>query len=276
MPAETVPAETVPAETFPAETVPARSGPAPAMLAKITLMEFRLFVRDIVGPALIVVLPIALLLGFGLMPGGTRASKDLAGQSAAEYIASIDVGLVLVVLGFTILPSVISDYREKGVLRRLGTTPVRPSRLLLAQLLIYSVSALLVVALVVVFGNAVFGTPIPERSGYFVLAVLLGMGALFGIGLVVAAVAPSGKAGSAIGMALFFPSMLLGGVYIPREKEAAAMRAIGDYTPLGATLKTVRDSWQGLDPHPAQLAALAAYAVVAIAAAVRLFRWESK
>lgn len=246
------------------------------MLAKITLMEFRLFVRDMVGPALIVALPVALLLGFGFMPDGTKASDDLAGQSAAEYIASIDVGLVLVVLGFTILPSVISDYREKGVLRRLGTTPVRPSRLLIAQLVIYSVSALLVVALVVLLGAAVFGTPFPERFGYFVLAVLLGMGALFGIGLVVAAVVPSGRAGTAVGTALFFPSMLFGGVYIPREKEAAAMRAFGDYTPLGATLKTVRDSWQGHDPHPAQLAALAAYAVVALAAAVRFFRWGAR
>ncbi|MFC4908179.1 ABC transporter permease [Actinomadura gamaensis] len=246
------------------------------MLSKLTLMEFRLFVRDMVGPALIVALPVALLLGFGFMPGGTKASGDLAGQSAAEYIASIDVGLVLVVLGFTILPSVVSDYREKGVLRRLGTTPVRPSRLLAAQLLIYAVSAVLVVAMIVLLGNAVFGTPVPGRFGWFVLAVLLGMGALFGIGLVVAAVAPSGRAGSAIGMSLFFPSMLLGGVYIPREKEAAAMRAVGDYTPLGATLKTVRDSWQGLDPRPAQLAALAAYAVVALAAAVKFFRWESR
>ncbi|MFC5182590.1 ABC transporter permease [Actinomadura harenae] len=246
------------------------------MLAKITLMEFRLFVRDVVGPALIVALPVALLLGFGFMPGGTKASEDLAGQSAAEYIASIDVGIVLVVLGFTILPSVISDYREKGVLRRLGTTPVRPSLLLAAQLLIYSVSALLVVAMVVLLGDMIFGTPVPERLGSFVLAVLLGMGALFGIGLLVAAVAPSGKAGTGIGMALFFPSMLFGGVYIPREKEAAAMRAVGDYTPLGATLKTVRDSWQGLDPHPSQLVALAAYAVVAVAAAVRFFRWESR
>ncbi|MCP2343816.1 ABC transporter permease [Actinomadura rupiterrae] len=246
------------------------------MLTKITLMEFRLFVREMVGPALVMALPVALLLGFGYMPGGTKGSKDLAGQSAAEYIASIDVGLVLVVLGFTILPSVISDYREKGVLRRLGTTPVRPSRLLLAQLIIMSASAVVSVTTVVLLGSALFGTPVPVRFGWFVLAVLLGMGALFGIGLVVAAVAPSGRAGTAFGMVLFFPSMLLGGVYIPREKEAAAMRAVGDFTPLGATLKTVRDSWQGLDPRPAQLAALAAYAVLALVAAVRFFRWEAR
>ena len=94
------------------------------------------------------------------------------------------------------------------------------------------------------------------------------------IGLLVAAVAPTGKAAQAIGMMLFFPSLFLGGVYIPRETMPAVLREIGDYSPLGATLKTMRDAWMGTEPRVAQLAIMAGYAVVAGLAATRLFRWE--
>jgi ABC-2 type transport system permease protein len=119
-----------------------------------------------------------------------------------------------------------------------------------------------------------FGTPVPQRFPLFLVSVVLGIGALFGIGLVVAAVAPSAKAGNAIGLVVFFPSLFLGGVYIPREQMPSGLRAIGDYTPLGATLKTMRDSWTGGHPHLAQFVIMAAYAVVAGLVAAKTFRWE--
>jgi ABC-2 type transport system permease protein len=173
-----------------------------------------------------------------------------------------------------VLPTTLAGYREKGVLRRLATTPVRPAYLLIAQLVLYAAAAVFVVAVLVVAGNLLFGTPVPERFPAFLASAVLGMAALFAIGLLIAAVAPSGKGANAIGMVLFFPSLFLGGVYIPRETMPAVLRDIGDYTPLGAALKTMRDAWMGTEPRLAQLAIMAAYAVVAGLAAARLFRWE--
>lgn len=244
------------------------------MLLNLTAVELKLFFREKVGPGLIFALPLALLFGFGLMPDAQKADKDLGGQTGAQYIAGIGVGLILVCLGLTILPSVLADYREKGVLRRLGTTPVRPVLLLAAQMIIYVCSAIVAITVLVVVGRIALGTPMPGKPAWFVLAVLLGMGALFGIGLVISAVAPSGKAGTGLGMLLFFPSMFLGGVYIPREQMPSVLRAIGDYTPLGATIKTVRDAWLGTDPRPAQLAIMAGYTLVFGVVAAKFFSWE--
>lgn len=244
------------------------------MLAKLTSMELKLFTREIILPALVLVLPLALLLGFGYMPGANKAQHSLGGQTAPEYMAALGVGIALTILGLSILPATLASYREKGVLRRMATTPVRPAYLLAAQLLLYVAMAIAAVVMMVVASRVLFGTHVPERFPAFLAAVVLGMGALFGIGLVVAAVAPSAKAGNAIGMVLFFPSLFLGGVYIPREQMPAALRAVGDYTPLGATLKTMRDAWMGTEPRLAQFAIMAAYAVVAGLAAAKLFRWE--
>ena len=45
-------------------------------------------------------------------------------------------------------------------------------------------------------------------------------------------------------------------------------------SPLGAAAQSLTDAWQGHWPHPLQLLALAAYALVFIVGAARLFRWE--
>ncbi len=244
------------------------------MFAKLTLMEFKLLMREWVVPLFVLVLPVALLLGFGFQPGSGKADKNLGGQTGAAYIAAIGCGIALAMLGLSVLPTALATYREKGVLRRMSTTPVRPSYVLAAQLALFAAAGAFVVVVLVAAGNILFGTPVPHHLLMFAVSALLGMAALFGIGLLVAAVAPSGKAGNAIGMTLFFPTLFFGGVYIPRETMPSALRAIGDFTPLGATLKTMRDSWMGTEPRPAQLAIMAAYAVVAGLAAAKIFRWE--
>ena len=106
------------------------------------------------------------------------------------------------------------------------------------------------------------------------LVAALGIAALFSLGLLVAAAAPSARSAAGLGWLLFFPNMFLAGVYFPTEDMSAVMRQIGDFTPLGAALHAVRDSWMGVDPRPEYLGIMAAYAVIAGALAARFFRWE--
>jgi ABC-2 type transport system permease protein len=87
-------------------------------------------------------------------------------------------------------------------------------------------------------------------------------------------VAPGARAANGIGMSLFFPSMFLAGVYVPREVLPPVLQHVSDLTPLGATVQALRDTWVGHPPRPLHLAIMAGYAVVAGAAAARLFRWE--
>jgi hypothetical protein len=55
---------------------------------------------------------------------------------------------------------------------------------------------------------------------------------------------------------------------------AAALRSIGDHTPLGAAVQALQDASAGSWPHAGQLAVMAGYAVVSAALAIRLFRWQ--
>jgi ABC-2 type transport system permease protein len=241
---------------------------------KLALVEGRLFLREKAALIGVFGLPVALVLGFGLIPGFSDPQKGLSDQIGTEYIAALGVAIVLASLGLTGVPMVIGQYRERGVLRRLGVTPVRPLTLLLADLTVWAAAAVLSVALVVAVVRFAFHVPAPAESGWFILSVLLGIASLFAVGLLAAAVAPTARSSAGIGWLLFFPNMFLAGVYFPTEEMSANMRQVGNFTPLGSALHAVRDSWMGIEPRPEYLVIMAAWALVAATLAARFFRWD--
>jgi ABC-2 type transport system permease protein len=241
---------------------------------RLTLVEGRLFLREKAALIGVFGLPVGLVLGFGLIPGFSDPQKGLSDQIGTEYIAAVGVAIVLASLGLTGVPMVIGQYRERGVLRRLGVTPVRPLTLLLADLTVWAAAAVLSVALVVAVVRFAFHVPAPAESGWFILSISLGIASLFAVGMLAAAVAPTARSSAGIGWLLFFPNMFLAGVYFPTEEMSATMRQVGNFTPLGSALHAVRDSWMGIEPRPEYLVIMAAWALVAGTLAARFFRWD--
>jgi ABC-2 type transport system permease protein len=241
---------------------------------RLTLVEGKLFLREKAALIGVFGLPVALVIGFGLIPGFSDPQKGLSDQVGTEYIAALGVAIVLASLGLTGVPMVLGQYRERGVLRRLGVTPVRPLNLLLADLTVWAAAAVLSVAVLVAVVRIAFHVPAPVKPGWFILAVALGIASLFATGLLAASVAPTARGAAGIGWLLFFPNMFLAGIYFPTEEMSSTMRQIGNFTPLGSALHAVRDSWMGIDPRPEYLGIMAAWALVAGALAARFFRWD--
>lgn len=242
--------------------------------SSLAVIETRLFLREKAAALAVFGLPVALVIGFGLIPGFSQPQKSLSDQIGTEYIASLGVAIVLATLGLNGVPMVIGQYRERGILRRLGVTPVRPLTLLAAKLVVWAVSAIASAALIIAVARVAFHVPAPAAPAWFALSVALGIASLFALGMLVAAAAPTARSAAGLGWVLFFPNMLLAGVYFPTEDMSPAMRQVGNFTPLGSALHAVRDSWMGLDPRPEYLGIMAAYAIIAGALAARFFRWE--
>jgi ABC-2 type transport system permease protein len=175
-------------------------------------------------------------------------------------------------LGIQTLPIRLATYREKGVLRRLSTTPAHPLRLLAAQLVIYLVTAVIGLILLVAVARVAFDVPLPQDPIGYVVAFLLGMSSLYAIGLVVAAVAPSSRAATAVAIPMFFVVMFLGGVYLPRVFLPDILVRIGDFTPPG--VQSLQDTWMGTAPELAPLVGMALLTALLGTLAVRLFRWQ--
>ncbi|SRR6266496_27311 len=93
--------------------------------SRLAYVETKLFLREKAAALAVFGLPVALVIGFGLIPGFNQPQKSLSHQIGTEYIASLGVAIVLATLGLNGVPMVIGQYRERGILRRLGVTPVR-------------------------------------------------------------------------------------------------------------------------------------------------------
>jgi ABC-2 type transport system permease protein len=236
--------------------------------------EARLFVREPVGVLWGLLIPVLAFVVVAAIPGARHAQKSLHGQSYAEAYLPIIVVFALASLALNGLPPALATYRERGVLRRLSTTPMSPARLLGAQLTIYTaVGAACAVAIVVV-ARAGFGIAFPGQLAGFVLALVLGGAALFGIGVLIAAVAPSTRTANAAGAASFFPMMFFAGLWIPLAAMPATLRDIAEVTPLGAAVRALTDTTHGHGPGLPQLGVLTAWAIGAWLFAVWRFRWE--
>ena len=177
-------------------------------------------------------------------------------------------------LAFFSLPRALVTYRELGILRRLSTTPLPPSWVLAAQLVINFVLALWTLLILVVVGGVAFGVAAPKSPAGFVLAFLLSVAALFAMGLWVAAVARNVTAANAMGAALFFPLIFFAGLWFPQQYMPAALRHVGQLTPLGASVHALQMATQGVFPSAGSLLVLLAYGVGFALLAVKSFRWE--
>ena len=239
---------------------------------KLVQTEARLFARDPMSFVVGLTLPALILVGLGAVPTLREPSADLGGISFIDYFAPSLLVMSVGVIGLTNLPAVMATYRERGVLRRMRTTPVHPGKLLFAQLVVNLGAILLATALLIVCGRVLYGVPLPQHPLGFAIAFVLGMAAVFSLGMLIAAVAPTARAATGVATVLFMLTMFFGGVYLPRFLLPDAVATIGEYVPPG--VQALLDAWSGTAPSAVQLLIMAATAVVAGAISARLFKWE--
>ncbi|WP_106402011.1 ABC transporter permease [Actinocorallia populi] len=236
--------------------------------------EFRLFLREPFSLFWIAVFPTVLLTILGLIPSFREPDPGLGGLRVIDLYVPVNVLVALIMAGIQVLPPVLSGYRERGILRRMSSTPVRPSSLLAAQIVLHFAAALVSALLVIAVGRAVFDVALPGHLPGYLLALLLGALSALALGAAVSAVTPTVKATTVVGMVVFFPMMFFAGVWIPVRSMPDLMRSIVEYSPFGAASQALGQAAEGGWPDLAHLGVVTAWAAVLIAAAVRWFRWE--
>ncbi len=257
--------------TVTAAAPPATRGSA---LLRLTLTELKLLTRERVRAALPVAIPLILLVILGSIPSLRQPRAVYGGESFIDLYTTVLVVFGLALLALTNMPMMLADYRERGVLRRLQTTPIGPVRVLAAQLVADLAVAVIMVVLLLVVARLGFGVPLPRQLGGFVLAALLAAAALMAAGLLVAAIAPTGRVARGIGALLFYPLMFFAGLWLPIPNMPAALQHVSHATPLGAAVPALTAAAEGSWPTALQLLTMAGWAVAFGLAAARFFRWE--
>ena len=244
------------------------------ILIRLTVTESKLFLREPAAVFFALMFPPILLIVLGSIPAFREHDPAIGGARVIDLYAPIVVTLALAMLALNGLPQLFATYREKGILRRMATTPVRPATLLGAQLLMCAAMAVVVLVVVLAIARLAFGVALPRQVPAFVLVYLLCVLAMLSLGLLVASLAPSARGAGAIGSVLFFPVLFFAGLWVPRAGMPDVLRRISDFTPLGAGVQSLSDAAAGHWPQLLHVAVMLGWTLVAGGLAARYFRWE--
>jgi ABC-2 type transport system permease protein len=163
--------------------------------------------------------------------------------------------------------------RRYGVLKRLGSTPLSRSGLLVSKtitiLLLEAVQAVAIIAT-----GAALGWHVPAGVGAALGLLLLGTVAFAGVGLLFAGTLRA-EANLALANGLFLVLLFLGGMAYPLSKLPGPLEAFARLLPAAALSECVRGVLATGHKFPTgSFIVLVVWAVAAPLAAVRAFRWE--
>jgi ABC-2 type transport system permease protein len=242
-------------------------------LAALLKVQAKLSLRETSALGVGVGLPAILLVVFGFISKAVPGNVGGTGLNVIDLY--IPVIMVISFIGIAIsIPSTLVRDREIGWLRRISTTPVHPSQLLGAQLILDIGLAVVAIIIAIVGGTLIFGAPLAFDVPFFVLSAALGIAEIFSLGLVVVALVRTQSAAGMVGGVLFFVLLFLSGLWVQPDVVGGPLQLIMLYSPSGAAVRALLYSVFGQTPPVTELVALVGYTLVFAFVAVRYFRWE--
>jgi len=243
------------------------------ILAKMTWLELKLFLREPLTVLFALVLPLLVLFVMGGVFGNEADADVYRGVGAMNYYVPAYIALVAASVGLISLPTHLAGNRERGVLKRYRASSMPSWAVVGAQVavtfLISTVSALiLVLAATSAYDVTGPDDPLLVIAGFALVAL-----AFSSLGVLLGALLPSPRSAQALGVMLWFVMLMVGGAGPPPEVLTGAMRTVGDLTPLLHAVRSMQDGWLGLDAVYSWLV-IGVLTLVSAAASVRFFRWE--
>ncbi|WP_327028241.1 ABC transporter permease [Micromonospora sp. NBC_01740] len=234
--------------------------------------EAKMVARDTAG----LVVPIGLPLLILVMNAAAAGDQEVAGgRSALDlFVLPLVFTIVLATIGIVNMPSFLAYYRRSGVLRRLAVTPASPAMVLVAQLVVSLAQVLVGIGLAYAVAVVGFGARPPAHVGMALAVVGLSVAAMYGLGLIVASVAPTPNSAVAIGLIAFFALGAVGGLFGGTASLPEPVARAASWLPFGATVEALSSAWAGTSVDASNLAGLAITAVVGATVAALLFRWN--
>ncbi len=192
------------------------------------------------------------------------------------YLVPSILAMALMQLGvFAAIPLV--QQREKGILKRLGATPLQRWKLIGSNVLMRLIVAIVNAVIILGIGLAVFDVKIVGSILGVAGLVLLGAGTFLALGFFLAAFLKTEEQATGVVQVVQIPMMFLSGIFFPFTMLPGFLQTIARILPLtylGDALRQVMVNGSAVAPLGVDLAILVGWLVVCLAIATRSFRWE--
>jgi ABC-2 type transport system permease protein len=244
-------------------------------LLKMTWIEAKLFLREPVGAFFTLVFPLMMLFLFGSIYGNIP-SQYFGGRGTVDVSVPAYTAMIIATTSLVGLTITMASYREKGILRRLRTTPVSPLVVLLAQVIVLFLMTALGMLLLVVAGRLVYQMRFDGNAFSVLVGFILCCLSFFAIGFVLAGLMPTARTAQVVGMVILYPMLFLSGAGFPRELLPETILKISRFLPLTYVVTLLRGLWIGdaFSLHLSEVFVLLGILVLGVLISIKTFRWE--
>ena len=245
-------------------------------LWKLIWIELKIFLREPLGAFGTIGVPVLVFIVVGRVFGRGLTPSALAANNFIHVGLPVLAAVLIAVNAVLSLVTIISIYREGGILKRLRATPLRPQTILTAHVIVKLMLTAASLALMVLAGKRYYpvGFHVPFFS--FTIALLIGTWSILSIGFLIASIVPTARFAQPIGGVILYPMIAVSGLFMPVESLPPALHAVAKFVPLTYTVSLLEGIWKGeaWSAHAGDVAALAVVFAVCTALSAKVFRWE--
>jgi ABC-2 type transport system permease protein len=245
-------------------------------LWQLTWIEIKIFLREPLGAFGAIGMPVLLFVLLGRTFGRGVAQGALVASRFIRVGLPVFTSVLIAISSVLSLVTIISIYREGGILKRLRATPLRPYTILTAHVVVKLLLTVFTLAAMMLAGKRYYvgGANVPVFG--FAIALLIGTWSILSIGFVIASIVPTARFAQLIGAAILYPMLALSGLFVPVEALPPALQAVARVLPLTYAVSLLQGIWKGdaWSAHVGDVAALVVSFVVCTALSARVFRWE--
>lgn len=237
--------------------------------------ELKLNIRNMNMVIFAVIMPLIVLVILGFIYGTKPAAEETAYTFMEQSFGALCC-ISICAGGLMGLPLVISEYRERKILKRFQVTPVRPAKLLAVEFTIYMIYC--IVSILTLFPAAILFWKIKIHGSFllFLGSWLLTMVSTLSIGLFVGGIAKNMKSASVIACILYFPTLIFSGTTLPFEVMPSVMQRIISIFPLTQGIQLMKAAFLGLPVENGLLPVITmcAVTIICFGISVKCFKWE--
>lgn len=245
-------------------------------LWKLTWLEIKIFLREPLGALGSIFFPVVVFVVAGRMLGGRLTPGSIAATGFVRVGLPVLASVLIAISGVLSLVTIISIYREGGILKRLRATPLRPQTILTAHVLVKLTLTLISMGLMVLAGKRYYPINVNVPIVGFTIALLISTWSILSIGFLIASMVPTARFAQPIGAAILYPMLALCGLFTPLNSLPPAIRALARVLPLTYAVSLLQGIWKGeaWSAHMGDVAALVVVFAICTALSAKVFRWE--
>jgi ABC-2 type transport system permease protein len=245
-------------------------------LWKLTWIEIKIFLREPLGAIGTIGMPVVIFIVMGRVLGKKLPPSSLAAGNFMRVGLPVFASVLIAISAVLSLITIISIYREGGILKRLRATPLRPQTILTAHVLVKLILTATTLALMVLAGKRYYPVGVHAPLFSFTIALLISTWSILSIGFLIASIVPTARFAQPVGAIILYPMIAVSGLFIPMESLPPVLHAVTRVLPLTYVVPLLQGIWNG-DAwwvHVGDVAALAVLFGVCTALSAKVFRWE--